>query len=222
MTVKRWSTYEENFVRENYGKVTIKEIAKQLGRTYQAVRWQIFYKLKLPSKFVETFLLNEYERGWLEAIIDGEGCLTIAKNKDRNYPERFTYAPVLVITNTCLNLLKRVKEVCRGGMITNARLVPRHKPTYEFRLVAHKLRIILPQLRLIAKERQRNCLLQVLDLRYNLIHGESEHFRRTRIRHGGKIYTKEDWDKFEEWYQQIKVLNLRGPTNSPTRHEPFI
>lgn len=44
-----WKPGEENFIRRNYKKLTIKQIAEKLGRPYGGVAWKI-NQLDLPNE----------------------------------------------------------------------------------------------------------------------------------------------------------------------------
>jgi len=49
-------------------------------------------------------------KGWLGGIIDGEGCLQLAKQK---YKDRFHFRPQLVISNNNLLIIEKIREVAR-------------------------------------------------------------------------------------------------------------
>lgn len=106
-------------------------------------------------------ILTNYERGWLEALIDGEGCLEVRAEKTKN-GER--YYCRLKIGNTCRPLMEKAKEICGEGQISvYVRPHPR-RVSYTFSLSHRALRRILPQLSLIVKETQQDCVLKALKL----------------------------------------------------------
>jgi len=98
-------------------------------------------------------MLSDYEVGWIEALIDGEGSLTWA----RGYP-------ALWITQADRRILEKFLQLTKFGCINgpyqnkSAKYV--NRPYYRFRMSCGGLREILPQLHLISKEFRR---LEMMD-----------------------------------------------------------
>lgn len=135
--------------------------------------------------------MSERELGWLEAAIDGEGTLTLHRNKySRPVKRGFAWVPRLMISNTNLEFLNRARAIIGGGSIqSNRRKTPR-KTCYALVVTSNPMRLILPQLRLIIKERHRVLLLEALAL-------------ITQVRP-----VKPEADaRLEEIYQEIRRLN---------------
>ena len=65
--------------------------------------------------------LPEWARGWLAGLIDGEGTITVERRKRDN---KYNYQPQIIINNTSLELLNKIKEVVGCGTIL------KHSPSY--------------------------------------------------------------------------------------------
>jgi len=65
--------------------------------------------------------LPEWARGWLAGLIDGEGTITVKCYKRK---DRYSYRPLIVVNNTSLELLSKMKDVVKCGTIML------HSPSY--------------------------------------------------------------------------------------------
>ena len=105
--------------------------------------------------------LTQYEKGFLEGIIDGEGCISLYKPKSG-------YAcikPEFTIGNTNIRLLKKVKNIIKGGTIQYAvNRNKKYKKFYNLKISPNIMRYILPQLKLIEKEHKRKLMLKILPI----------------------------------------------------------
>ena len=104
--------------------------------------------------------LDIYEKGWIEAAIDGEGALCLIKQGRSKYRAGFTYEPRVDVANKSTAFLEKAKKICRGGAISN----PRKNGLRSLDMSSNLLRTLLPQIQLVAKERQRLLLLEALDI----------------------------------------------------------
>ena len=116
--------------------------------------------------------LNSYQKGFVEGIIDGEGYLEFSRQKvSRNDSSRTKTGMVwrtrLSISNNSLELLHKVQGICGGGYI-----VKKYSKSFELRFDANALRVLLPQIRLIVKERERRCILKALRI---IKHGRNQY-----------------------------------------------
>ena len=113
-------------------------------------------------------ILNDYEKGYLEAMIDGEGMLTVMVSRSKAYKCGFQFSPACSISNTDMKLLDKIKEVSGdGGSIQlHQRYRPEknYKESYIYRMGRHQMRWLLPQLKLTAKEDQRKLVLEALEI----------------------------------------------------------
>ena len=113
-----------------------------------------------------TRACSERDLGWLEGIIDGEGCLGLYSSpvSGKNGPRR-RWLPLLTITNTNRAIIDRAKGIVGAGSVYRRKGVSeRDKPFFHYAIGANGLRSILPVLRLTAKEQQRLLLLEALAL----------------------------------------------------------
>ena len=96
--------------------------------------------------------IPDYDRGWIVALIDGEGSLGIQKN---GYP-------ILQIWNTNLKLLKEAQSIIGGALqqVKTGKLS--RKPCYRLTMNKTLLMWLLPQIELIEKEGQRKRILRLL------------------------------------------------------------
>jgi len=94
----------------------------------------------------------DYDRGWIVALIDGEGSLGVQKN---GYP-------ILQIWNTNLKLLKEAQSIIGGALQQVKTGELSRKPCYRLTMNKTLLSWLLPQIELIEKETQRKKILRLL------------------------------------------------------------
>jgi len=113
--------------------------------------------------------LSEFEQGFLVGLIEGEGCLSLTKCKNRRVDgQRYiNYVPRLSITNTSYELLVRTKNIVRrelgiGRISKKPKQKQQWKQGYAFEVGGLKLLRLLRLLqpKLISKRRQAQILLQ--------------------------------------------------------------
>ena len=108
--------------------------------------------LRLPSTVRK---LDEYERGWIEAAIDGEGSFLLRKTKHNNWH------CTLEISNTDKRFLEKAKKMIGDGKIYSSY----EKKERRFQLFRRNALIdLLSQLSLTIKERQRILIIEALGL----------------------------------------------------------
>ena len=146
-------------------------------------------------------ILTEYEKGWLDAAIDFDGCISLLKKHWQEYTEyaSVTYHIQVTIVNTKIASLEKAKQILdSGGICPYGGSNPRHNQSYQYRFSTSVLRFVLPQLRLTIKEEQRLIALAVLDI----VGYQSGHGRRG--------YSVEERELLESMYWEMKELNRRG------------
>ena len=105
--------------------------------------------------------LTQYEKGFLEGLIDAEGCLCL-------YMSKTGYAciePEFTISNTNVKLLKKARKFVGGGTIQyckNRNI--KYKKLYLLKMSPNIMREVLPQLNLIEKEHKRKIMLKILPI----------------------------------------------------------
>ncbi len=123
----------------------------------------------------ETLTFSDAEKGWLAGIIDGEGCLRLVK---QNYvfkssflrKRRFSWRPLLVITNTNPDLIQHAYGILKGGCVYSrfpkSKSGKPYRKCYELVIGINKLRQVLPQIIpfLTAKKREASVLLKAIGL----------------------------------------------------------
>lgn len=135
---------------------------------------------------------TDYTKGWIEALIDGEGSLSLVKETRPLFAAGCTYKPRLNIGNKNLGLLKRAQSIISGGCIVHSR----KREIYLLDISANGLRRLLPQITLIVKERQRLLLLEALEI--------------LSKRKGGRGQPSPlRTERLKEIYQEIRKLNGR-------------
>ena len=204
---KRYNEQEIQFIKENHLKLTYKEIAIELERPIKSLTSKIHdIGITKPVIDVATVKLGEYERGWIEALIDGEGCLTIARKKSPTNRSGYTLAPILRVSNTCIALLERAKAVCLGrGCVSNynkQKAYQARKPCYDYIITGNTLRWLLPQIRLIVKEKQRQLLLESLEIRAKVV------YNKRGLRQSP--YNDGDLLRLNELKEEVSRLNKKG------------
>jgi hypothetical protein len=132
--------------------------------------------------------IEYYDKGWIEALIDGEGSLSLIKEKRAHFKAGCTYKPRLNISNNSLELLKKARAVIGAGCIM------RKKKLKQLDVSSNGLRFLLPKIQLIVKEKQRRLLLDAL-------HILALHKGRSR-----EIFD-EEINQLEQIYVKIRELN---------------
>ena len=119
--------------------------------------------------------------GWLEGLIDGEGCLSLYKTK-RETIRGFQWYSSVVINNTDRRLLEHAQKIIGGGHLNGPYRNgnPNWKPIYMFRIGPNLQRKWLPRLHLITKEQHRLLLIETLSLL-------SEHIGRNHGVHDSRL-----------------------------------
>lgn len=143
--------------------------------------------------------LLDVQAAWLAALVDGEGCIAVWKQR-RAGGQQVKYNGVIVISNTCIDLLIKARELTRSGVLYLHRPGTKHrrtwhKPLYTLRInnraVPAVLRAILPYL--IAKRRQAELVLRF----YEAVHA-------------APVRSAEEHAVFEYLYLESRRLNKRG------------
>ena len=134
--------------------------------------------------------MNDFEKGWISALIDGEGSLSLIKEKREHFTAGCTYKPRLNIGNNSLELLEKAREIIGAGAIIN-----KNRKLKQLDVSANGLRYLLPKITLIVKDKQRKLLL-------NALHYLAQHKGK------GNPRTEEEINHLEEIY--VKIRNLNG------------
>jgi len=113
---------------------------------------------------IKPIELTPYQKGFLEGLIDSEGCLSFTRGIDRG---QLYFTTCLVIANTNINLLKKAYKIIKRGYIKGWKskgFRSKYKICYQYVLKPNALRYLLPSLKLVVKEAERKNVLKVLKL----------------------------------------------------------
>ena len=138
--------------------------------------------------------LTQYQKGWLSGIIDGEGSISLIKEKRPHFKAGCTYKARFNVGNTDLKLLKEAQKICGGGHICKRKPMENRKQFWTLDISANIIRDIFPQIKLIAKEKQKQLLLKALLI-------IRRHITKTKPR------TNKEIKQLESIYQEIRKIN---------------
>lgn len=119
-------------------------------------------KMSIDTEEHSYEYLDGWKRGWIEAVIDSEGCIFLVRYK-RSYQDWYNYQPTLSISNTSLEFLETFNDLVGDTGFIN--LQPSHenrKTCYRLMFSGYALRELLPNITLIVKEKQRLLLIEAL------------------------------------------------------------
>lgn len=133
--------------------------------------------------------MNDYERGFIEGLIDGEGCISVTCNKQRTSPN-MRYKYTLEITNTNLETLEKAQKII-GGKITPKQPSGNRKLVYVLRVSHEGIRSLFKEMQLIVKKKQQEITSKVLEL----LNGP---------------YGMESRGKLKEFREEMRKCNRRG------------
>ena len=112
-------------------------------------------------------MLSRYERGFLEAAIDGEGCLGLYKIHRLDCKRKFTWDVQFYISNTNLVWLEKIQGILEGGTIHEHPRDAAHshwRLCYRLDIPSKIARRILPQIKLTIKEKVQALVMETLNL----------------------------------------------------------
>jgi len=171
-------------------------VLKYLPNRTKAAIWSKARHIRIRRRHVYEFtpiLLSDYERGWLEALIDSEGCIGLCKIKMRRLDRGSTWDTYAVIFNSNKNLLEKAMAILKTNCRIDVVQQGNSKPVYRLHLNRNCITALFPQIQLIAKETQRQLLLEAIDL----ISEHQPHYTVNYIR-------------LTQIYEEMKKLNKRG------------
>jgi len=158
--------------------------------------------VQVGRMFEDEAEISDYERGYLEAAIDGEGCLSLAKIPSKTYVNGFRYTPFIFIAGIDRPFIENCKRIiskvgaCSITHYKNKTSVG--NSVYRLAVPPGTLRLLLPQISFIIKEQQRLVLLEALKLIEENMHHHIGNFR-TR-----------NFNTLEELYLKMRELHPRS------------
>jgi len=178
MSWQRWTPEEDKIVRQHYLKDSPEKLRELLPRrTWDAIviRGSVDFGLHRRSIW-KLRRLSKTEAAWLAATIDGEGYLRLSKQRGKD-----KFIGRLVVDNTNLDFIKRVKEVIGYGTIltlkdhpqrTNIKLMNRYTLA-GLRAISVVLEQIYPYL--IIKKKKAKIMIRAgkLIAEHNRVHQQN-------------------------------------------------
>jgi hypothetical protein len=167
---KKWTPEEEEYLRQNYGKISAHETAEHLGRSRAAVGIRVI-KLGIPRvKHTVSLNLAPVDASWLASAIDAEGCLYLASER-RGQSRK--YHSVILISNTNLDFVQHAMDLIGAGYIERIPARPSKtsngfcRPLYNYHLkgrvvVGAVMKAILPYM--IIKRERAELLIQASEI----------------------------------------------------------
>lgn len=195
---KRWTEGEIKFIKNNYSVYSVSDLAEKLDRTRSSIaNCAKHLKLRKPTINKSVKTLSKYDAGFIAGCIDSDGFLGFYKGKQRN-PQNIKWVVTVGITNNDFKLIATLKEIIGVGCIHREKIT-KNAPVFRLTLSSRMLRGLLPQIKLIRKEKQRQLLLEALDL----------------LQWHTKDHTP-NHERLEEIRQEMKILNMKRE-KQPTR-----
>jgi hypothetical protein len=153
--------------------------------------------------------LSDYAKGFLEAAIDGEGCIMLVRSRRKDtspFLWHWHYQPETRVNNNSKEWLELVAELA-GDTTTEIGNVKRilkgmyYGNGFYYPMPRSIMKTVLPQLGLVIKERQRVLILEALDILGN---------RRPYISKRSYTTYYQDEIKLDEIRNKIKLLNKKN------------
>lgn len=147
--------------------------------------------------------ITDAEANYIAALIDGEGNIVITKKPAKDYRRGYAFWSEVVITNTCEDVLKWVHGKIGVGHVyhhSKNKRFSAHKHIYKLRISSNLGKLLLQ--RIVKFLRVKNKQAQVIFKYYSL--------KRSNV--GVSGYTDAEWQKLEDCYNEIALLNKKGVT----------
>lgn len=144
--------------------------------------------------------MKEIQKAYLAGIVDGEGCISINKTRNKSVRHKHPYYQVrLRVAMTTYEPIQSIQTWC-GGIVSLTKRKGSRKPIYEWLLLNDKainvLKLIKPYL--LLKQKQTEIVINFRD------------YYHTHSGYGRAETPIEVSILREEYFQQMKQLNKRG------------
>ena len=130
----RWTVEEEQTLKANFPKLSLNSCTGPVtqtsllflfhNKTWDSIKWKA-RQLGLKREFKKVYSplkLSDFDRGYLAGLLDGEGCISLIRNKRKGGYER--YYQYVSIANTDLAVLKWVETVTGFGRVRRLNQLP--------------------------------------------------------------------------------------------------
>lgn len=142
-TWERWNRNEIDFLKRNWRKTSLLEIRKVLPN-------HTLYSISSKAKNLGLTTLNrgvneltDFERGWIAALVDGEGTITLHRSKLKN--GGLGLHPRLMVGNNDRKIIEKLNEVIGAGHVS-VTITNKLKPFWVYELSARPLEHLLKQI----------------------------------------------------------------------------
>lgn len=100
--------------------------------------------------------MTDFERGYLAGIIDGEGTITLTKDKEFRYP-------TISVASCTVGILETIKEICDGGVITPKRTYKsNHSPSWSWKIERQRAIAVLEEVAPHLKEPKKKARAELI------------------------------------------------------------
>lgn len=207
-----WTDNELNTLKNVYPHMSQKELLRVLpNQDWTSIRHKAFdlkltkaphmrYSANWKNRGDVNVKLTDVQKGYVAAIIDGEGMIRVAKAHDHRWKEdHFYLAPLISIVNTDAKLMAKLREMLKvGRFYKETRKDERHKDKLVYNISSiNGCKQILEQIKeeLVIKKRQAEAVLKLIAIKEQKTSG---------------AVTPEEIAIFD----QIKQFNARGNGNA--------
>jgi len=142
-------------------------------------------------------------KAYLAGLIDGEGCISICRRKHKQKKsDNWYYEPQVIIANTDKRMVDFAIDLCGGWVAIPKKIKDHHKQQYHWKITGDDMRQLLSDVLpyLILKKKQAEIVLSFPNYQHERRNGR----------------TKEELDKQENLWREMKQLNCKGMTSVVT------
>lgn len=111
--------------------------------------------------------MRDTDLAWAAGLIDGEGCISLNAVRTRSKSGRLTYELRVVVNNTDIRLLNRLREVLGVGFICPMkRYSARHRPAWQWEVKSRKAETVIRAVLLYLVGKREEAELGLLSRQY--------------------------------------------------------
>jgi hypothetical protein len=110
--MRYWTERETMFLKENYGKLPLKDVGLVLNRSHRAIKAKSSkLKLKVILKKTRIETLSDVEKAYLAGFIDGEGSISLKLYSRKDKPNKLFVNAIFTVTNADKGVMSFVAHV---------------------------------------------------------------------------------------------------------------
>lgn len=100
--------------------------------------------------------MTQLEIGYLAGIIDGEGTITLTKDKEFRFP-------TIAVASCTLGILEEIKRICDGGVITSKKTYKvNHSPSWAWKIERWRAIAVLEEITPYLKEPKKKARAELI------------------------------------------------------------